>query len=301
MTPIERCLAERRPALPWVGAYAAGLEGESVGAFRTDAGARARSLSTAADLFGLPAVATTLDATVAAEATGCAVDPAAGTVEGVVGTMDDALHLDPDGVTGRGRVPAILDATERLVAGLDSTSVLAGVPAPAWLAGGLLAGDDVDDAAAEEAAFVAEDVAIAMANASLDRDADGVVVLAPDGVGDPERFREGVVPLLNVVDHFDGTGVLASRAVDEATIEVAGAAGFDAVTGEVDDAGAARAVAEEAGVVLGVGAPDDRLLAGPDAVASFRDGLPAGVLPSTAWAVPEGTPPEAVHRLMGPG
>lgn len=301
MTPIERCLAERRPALPWVGAYAAGLEGESVGAFRTDAGARARSLSTAADLFGLPAVATTLDPTVAAEAAGCTVDPAAGTVAGVVETVEEALDVDVDAVAERGRVPAVLDATERLVATLDGTSVLGGVPGPAWLADALLARPDVEPEVAEEVAFVAEDVAIALANAALDRGADGVVVLEPDGPDDPDAFREAAVPLLNVVDHFEATAVLVGRAVDPGAVALAGDLGFDAVTGRVADPADALVAAEDAGVVLGVGVPGERLRVGPDAVDAFVADLPEGALLSTEWAVPVGAAADAVHRLAGTG
>lgn len=305
-TPIEDCLDRREPPLPWISEYAAELESESVGSFRTDAGARTRSLATAADLFGLPAVAASFDPTLAAEAVGCSVErddgpEGAWAVEGIVASLDDALDVDVDAVTERGRVPAVLDATERLVATLGGTSVLGGLAGPAWLADALLAGADADEATLEEVGFVAEDVAIALANAYLDRGVDGLVVLEPDGPAIAERFRDAVVPLLNVVDHYDAVALLARRAVDDEGVELAASVGFDAVTGQVANPERAASVAEDAGIVLGVGVPDDRLLDGPTSVGSFRSTLPTGVLCSTEWAIPAGTAPEAVHELVGTG
>lgn len=302
MTPIESCLADRRPPLPWIAEVAAEIEGEPVEAFRTDAGARARSLATAADLFDLPAVPASFDPTLEAEAVGCEVERGDGTAEpavrGVVASVEDALAVDLDAATTGGRVPAVLDATERLVATLDGTSVLGGIAGPEWLTGALLTDEGREDPeAVEEAAFVAEDLAIELANAYLDRGADGVVVLEPGALDDRDRFREAVVPLLNVVDHFDATAILARRSVDDAAIELATEAGFDAVTGRVDDPKAAVAVAEDTGTVLGIGVPRERFASGD--VGGLLDDLPSDALVSSEWSVPPGTDVDAIHELMG--
>lgn len=303
MTPIESCLADRGPPLPWIAELAAEIEGESVGAFRADAGARARSLATTADLFDLPAVPVSFDPTLEAEAVGCEVEEAVDgaddpAVRGVVSSVEGALAVDVDAVTTGGRIPAVLDATERLASTLDSTSVLGGITGPGRLTDSLLVEDASDDPdVVEEAAFLAEDLAIELANAYLDRDVDGLVVLEPGTIGDPDRFREAVMPLLNVVEHFDATAILARRSVGDAAVELAAEAGFDAITGRIDDPGATLEIADEAGIVLGVGVPRERFVKGT--VDEFLVDLPSDALVSSEWAVPSGTDVDALHDLMG--
>jgi len=308
---IDDCLDRGGPPLPWVFGLAARLEGEDRVAMLDDAGALSRSLSTAADLFGLPAVCTSLDPAVAAEAAGCAVelgtDDTLSVTEGPVASIDDAFDLDVDGAVDRGRVPTALDATERLAATLDGTSVLGGLAGPDALAEALLADGagaaDVDDDLRYEATLTAGDVGVALANAFLDRDAEGIAVLEPDGIAHADRYRDAVVPLCNVIDHYDAAAVLVQRTVDADDVALAAEVGFDAITGRVagDDPDAAEAAVDAAGregIALGVGVPRDALRDGPDAVAAFRDEQPSGALLSSEWEVPAGTEPEALHRLM---
>lgn len=301
-TPIADCLDRGDPPLPWLYGLAGRLDGVDRGTMLADAGALSRALSTAADLFGLPAVAPAFDPALAAEAAGCdveLVDGALRVTDGCVAGVDDALDLNVDGVTDRGRVPTALDATERLATTLDDTSVVGGLAGPAGLAGSLL----VDEAAADadlrfETTLTAGDVAVALANAFLGRGADGVAVLEPDGLSDVDRVRDAVVPLVNVVDHYEAAAVLVQRTVDADDVALAADLGFDAITGRVDDRGAVDAAAT-VDTVLGVGVPADDLLDGPGAVESFVDDFPAGTLFSTEWEAPPGTDPEALHRLMG--
>jgi len=310
--PIADCLDRGEPPLPWVYRLAADLEGEDRADLPGDAGALSRSLSTAADLFGLPAVCPSFDPAITAEAAGCAVadDEEGGTLrvtDGPVESVDDAFDLDVDGAVEGGRMPAALDATERLTATLDGTSVLGGIAGPGTLADALLSVDDPDPDLHFEATLTAGDVGVALANAFFDRGADGIVVLEPDGVGgdtggggggtDEEAYRDAVVPLSNVIDHYDATAILAQRSVGAADVELAADLGFDAITGRAGDD--AVDAAADAGIALGVGVPADLLLDGPDAVDSFVDDHPSDTFFATEWEVPAGVEPEALHQLMG--
>ena len=289
MTPIERCLDEREPPLPWLSGLAARFAGEDPDAMATDPGVLARSLGNAVDLFGLPAVAVSLDPTVAASAMAAT---------GSVGSPDDAVAVDVDAVTTGGTVPTLLEATERLAA-TTSASVLGAVPGPATLAAQLLA-DGVDDpATVEEAEFTAGEAATELADAFLSRGADGIALLEPAGLDTETPYAEAVTPVRNVTDHYEAVVVLLAARLETEAIERAGAARLDAVTGGVEDVEVALAAADEAGVVLGVGIPDDRFLDGT--AAEFADSLPAGTLTSSCLAVPAGTDPATLHALMGSG
>lgn len=302
-SPIADCLERGEPPLPWIYAMAARLEGEDREAMVTDPGVLTRSLTTAADLFNLPAVSTSFDTTIEAEAAGCGVDRDGGgpqVVEGCIGSVDEAFDLDVAAVTDGGRVPTVLDATDRLVTTLDGTSVLGGLTGPRRLADSLLV--DADDASGElryEATLTASDIAIELANAYLDRGADGIAVLEPDGVEDTDQYIDAMTPLANVIDHYDGTGVVVQRAVEVDHIALAGKLGFDAITGYAEAPSEIVDAADRADVTVGLGVPLELFQEGPEAVAGFVADLPSNVLPSTEWEVPEGTDPETIHRLVG--
>ena len=305
---IEDCLDRGEPPLPWVYRLAGGLESVDPADLPGDAGALSRSLSTAADLFGLPAVCPSFDPAITAEAAGCEVardadgadeDGTLRVTAGPVESVDDAFDLDVDAAVEGGRMPAALDATERLTATLSRTSVLGGVAGPSTLADALLAVEDADPDLRFETTLTAGDVGVALANAFFDRDADGMVVLEPDGISAAgDGYRDAVVPLVNVIDHYDATAVLAQRSVAAADVELAADLGFDAITGRVDDEGVHDA-ADGADVALGVGVPAARFREGPDAVESFVDDHPPDTFFATEWEGPAEIEPEALHRLMG--
>lgn len=304
-TPIADCIERSGPPLPWLFGLAGRIEGEERGSLLSDAGALSRSLSTAADLFGLPAVSTSFDTTLEAEAAGADVDLGGErprVVGGCVASVDDALDIDVAGATERGRVPAVLDTTDRLVPTLDGTSVLGGITGPRRLADSLLVGgadDDVPDDLGYEAALVAGDLAIELANAYLERGADGIAVLEPDGVEDSDRYRDAMVPLANVIDHFGGTGVVVQRTVEADDVALAADLGFDAITGRADDPASVADAADGAGVTVGIGVPRERFVDGPEAVVAYVADLPPDVLLSSEWEVPMATDPETIHGLMG--
>ena len=304
-TPIVDCLARGEPAIPWVFGLAGRLEGESRSSMLADPGALARSLATAADLFGLPAVSTSFDPTLPAEAVGCAVefeDERARVAEGCVATVDDAFDLDVAAVTEGGRVPTVLDATDRLVTTLEGTSVLGGLTGPRRLAESLLMADGPggDDAELRyEASLTASDLGIELANAYLERGAHGVAVLEPDGVADTDRYRDAATPLVNVLGHYEATGVVVQRTIEPEEVRLAADLGFDAITGLAEAPDAVVDAAEGVDLVVGLGVPAEGFLDGPDAVSAFVDDVPADVLLSSEWEVPEATDPESVHRLLG--
>lgn len=295
MTPIERCLADRDPPLLWGNAIAAQIEGESVEALRSDAGALARSLSTAATLFDLPAVTTSFDPTLEVEALGAEM-PSDGSAEGIVATIDDALAVPIEPIAELGRLPAHLEATDRLVGTLDDTSVLGGITGPTDLSKLLLEPEIDDEEVVEEATYLASDVAVALTNEYLSRGADGITLVEPEGIDDPDRFVDATRPILNVVDHFGGTAILAKREVHPSTVAAAGTANFDAITGVVPEIEPTVAAADRHDVTLGVGIPDRRFL---DDVNDFVTALPGDPLLSSQLTVPEQTSPETIHRVMG--
>jgi uroporphyrinogen-III decarboxylase len=288
--------------IPWLFECAAAIEGEPVADLYTDPGVIARSLSGAADLFGLPAVSVSFDTTLEAEAAGCTVDASEGApsvIEGCVGSIDDAFDVPITEIDERGRVPTFLEAVERLQASVGDTVVCGGITGPNRLTDHLLV--EPEDAAPdleEEALFTAGDLGAELASAYLDAGADAIAVLEPEGI-DREFYADPATAITNVLDHYEVPGVLVTGAITTAEIERAAEFGFDAVTGRVEDPDAAIEAAGQAGIALGVGIPRDRFEAGPDAVESFVDDLPAGAQLSSEWTVPTDTAPEALHGLMG--
>lgn len=296
MTPIERCLADSAPALLWINAIAAEIEGKSINALRSDAGTLTQALSTAATLFDLPAITTTFDSTLEISAIGNETS-SDGLSEGIVTTIDDALAVPTDAIAEQGRIPAHLEATDRLVGTLDDTSVLGGITGPSHLRTSLLRPGVDDEAVIEETTYLASDIAVALTNAFLSRDADGITLVEPDGIGDPDRFIDATRPILNVVDHFDATTILAQNRVQPSTVATAGMAGFDAVTGLVPEFEPTLAAADRHQITLGVGIPDHRFV--DDAVDDFFANIPGDPLLSSQLTIPKQTSPETIHRLMG--
>lgn len=302
MTPIDDCLNRGAPPLPWVWGLAARINGQNPETMLADPGVLARSLGIAADLFDLPAVCTSFDTTLEAEAAGCPVQAdggRTGRVGGLVETVDDAIEFEITGVTERGRIPVVLDAADRLVATHPGTSVLGGLTGPGRLTRSLLVDGEADDSVVEETAFAASDVAISMANGYLDQGADGIAVLEPEGVAPADWYLDAITPLINVIEHYGATGVLVQRTVGIDDVALAADLGFHAITGRVDDPVAAIDAANEADIVLGVGVPSERFNGGPEAVDELLAELPGKALLSSEWEVPAETEAETVLRLMG--
>lgn len=297
MSTLTDSLTTGEPPLPWIYELGAALAGEDAAALTTDAGVLSRSLADAADLFDLSAACVSFDVTLEAEALGC--DISGDAVTGFVETPDDAFEVNVDAAVSGGRVPEILDATERLVDTLDC-SVVGGLTEPGTLADALLADPgDADAETREEAIFTAGDAGIALANAYLDRGVEGIAVLAPDGLSADEVALDALSPLVNVLDHYGAAGVVVARELSIDSIEAAADFGLDAVTGRVADPEEAVAVANDAGIVLGVGVPGETFTSGPASVEEYVASLPSGALVSSEWTVPPGTDPTAIHDLMG--
>jgi hypothetical protein len=288
--------------IPWLCELAAELENESVDGLYRDAGAVSRALSGAADLFDLPVVCTSFDTTLEAEAVGCEIPDDRGRKTGVkssgiVNTIDDAFSIDIGTVTDSGRIPVMVDATERLENTCDAL-VLAGTAGPAVLGEYLLA--DPEGASMEvreEVAFTAGELAAELANAYLEAGADGIGLLEPAGLEAP-MYREATEPIVNTLNHYEANGAVITEHASESDIEVAGELGFDLITGAVDSPARAVETAADADIQLGVGVPRGAFASGDDDVAAFCDDLGDEVLLSSEWTVPSGTDPEAVQSLM---
>lgn len=304
MASLDTSLADGRPPLPWVYELAARLQGEPVAELGADAGVITRSLAGAADLFDLPAVCTSFDATIEAEAAGCAVEMVADSrrvTEGCVSSIDDAFEIDIEAIPHSGRVPAVIEAAARLGKTVESTSVLGGVTGPGVITDHLLEanGETAEEAVAEEAQFTAGEICVEVADAYLDRGADGIVVVEPGRVGAGPEYEEALAPVCNVASHYEARTILQLTEVDEVAIRLAADLDFDLVVGQVAHPPSAKRTAEEAGIRLGIGIPSDRFLDGTEAVQSFVSDLPAGALVSSEGTVPESTDPAVLHDLMG--
>lgn len=281
--------------MPWLFELAADIADESVGALDDDPGAITRSLSTAVDLFSLPAVVVSFDTTVEADALGCTVT--ADNVEGIIKTADDAFDIDIGAVTDSKRVTARLDATERLTS-TSEAAILGGVTGPAQLAEQLLSEESAATDTREEAILTAGDVCVELANAYLNAGAHGVAVLEPGGLDAP-LYEEAVEPVVNTLDHYEADGVVVTDTLDMTDISTAESAGFDIITGFVEDREQAVNATKESDISLGVGVPRETFEKGPGAVATFCETVPTDAGISSQWTVPRGTPPEAIHELMG--
>lgn len=301
-TPIRRCLDRRSPPLPWLDAYAAHIAGEQPEALRTDAGAITRSVETCIDLFGLPAVAISLDPMLAAEAAGCSMRRNSDTptvASGCIASFDDALAVDPEDVVAHDRLATVLEATDRLATTASGCSVLGGMTGPATLVDALLVDADPGPALREETWFVASDIQVALANAYLERGADGVVILEPAGTRTGPGYEDAIVPLINVVDHFDAATVLVVDSVTESDLERSSAFGIDAVTGHAEDVDRLARVATDHDVTLGVAVPNDHLV--NETIGTYLSSVPDDVLVTTERDVPAAVPPESLHALMNAG
>lgn len=290
-----------RPTV-WLSVLAAELEDESVEGLSQDAGTVSRALSGAADLFDLPAVCTSFDTTLEAQALGCEITErrdrkTAHNASGIVSTVDDAFHIDIGTIADSGRIPVMLDATERLHNTCDG-AVLAGITGPALLGDALLADpEDASAAVREEVAFTAGELGAELASAYLEAGADGVGLLEPTGLETP-LYHEATEPIVNTLDHYEAGGAVITSQASDSDIETAGELGFDLITGAVDNPEAALDTAADANIQLGVGVPQERLASGAADVAAFCESLPAGTLLSSEWTVPSGTDPEAIQEVM---
>lgn len=290
-----------RPTV-WLSVLAAELEDESVEGLYQDAGTVSRALSGAADLFDLPAICTSFDTTLEAEAVGCEIskrrDRKTGhNTSGIVSTIDDAFRIDIGAIAESGRIPVMLDATERLENTCDAV-VLAGITGPALLGDSLLAEpEDASAAVREEVAFTAGELGAELASAYLEAGADGVGLLEPTGLETP-MYHEATEPIVNTLDHYEADGAVITSQATESDIKTAGELGFDLITGVVDNPETALDTAADANIQLGVGIPEEKFASGAADVAAFCEGLPAGTLLSSEWTVPSGINPEAIHEVM---
>lgn len=277
---------------PWLYELAAELADEPVERLDNDPGVIARSLSSAANLFALPAVCVSFDLTVEADAVGCSVNDG---VNGVIETVDDAFAVNIDAVTKSKRAEVRIDAIKRLTNSCNAI-VLGGVTGPAKLSEQLLATDSASRETHEEAVLTAGDIAVEFTNAYLNAGADGVAILEPVGLDVP-MYREAAEPIVNALNHYEAEGIIIGDMLTPSDVGIAGKTGFDVITGGVRNQDRIIESASEHGIEIGIGVPKEIFEKGEMVVREFRENTSDDVGLSSQWTVPEGTTPEAVHEL----
>ncbi|WP_096389759.1 uroporphyrinogen decarboxylase family protein [Halopenitus persicus] len=164
-------LSTEQPFVPLVDTLAAEINQVPHEVYHRDATQSANGRQRAQRLFEHDAVATTLDRTLLCDVLDAAVEWSDEADRFVVESVSGSGELSaPTDVAAAGRVPTVLDVTERLAATLDDVAVVGGLPGPVATFNELLA-DARLDANPETTALIREvfgDVARAYGRAGVD-------------------------------------------------------------------------------------------------------------------------------------
>ena len=222
----------RIPFIPWVCTFAARLEQVPVKTLLSDAGILSRSLINAQRLFGYDAIVNIFDPSLEAEACGCRLDWSSELPQVVSHPLSEGASLeslDMAGITKRGRLPAVLEATKRLkvIKGKEA-AVIGYITGPLTLARHL-AGEDFlnafgqgsDDAVKIAAAAGSAGLQLCRAYCELGVDA---VVIADEMLGrtGPDHYKSLAAPfrsIWNVARFFNVHSIILSRGCSEQQIE----------------------------------------------------------------------------------
>ncbi len=285
-TLFERGISGEVP-LVWLYAHGAKLAGEEVADLGRNPGALTRSLQACVDVVGVPAVAPTFDTGFEHRAVQHVLPGGDG-----IEAPEDAFDVVVEDVLGDGTIELILESTDRLASMLDEASVIGTLTAPRMLVDRLV--DSDDPAALEEAWFLVEDVQIALANAYLDRGADGLMILPSAGFRDDPHEAGALRALANVAGHFDATTLAFVEAIDDEALQVAVDAGVDALAAPdgIDE----RLVGGH-DVALGVEGSPERFRQGT--VDRVRAELPAEVFLTSEAPLPPDIALDRLHDVLG--
>lgn len=306
----------RVPFIPWVCRFAARLEQLPAAAMLADAGLLSRALLNAQRLFGYDAICNVFDPSLEAEACGCALrwPEGEGAAEVVSYPLAAGQRLDVEGVEARGRLPAVLEATRRLVAVAGAEVAVIGVITGPVALARRLAGEGLPSALDGGSPQAAEAVALAgrvgqklcRAYGELGVDA---VVIADDALG---RLRqEGVAAaapalrsIANVARFYDAATLLlaphcgAGEAASLLNLPVDGLV----IAGPFAEKQLPEAAPAAPGRLRGLALETAALLGTPEQAGEAAGRLLAAAGPgsflATEWEVPPEASVEGFHALM---
>jgi len=308
---------ERVPFIPWVCSFAAQLEQIPVEAMLSDAGLLSRSLLNAQALFRYDAIANVFDPSLEAEACGCAIDWSQG--GGLPRVASHPLSegagiedIDISTLENQGRLPAILEATKRLVVVKGEELAVAGViTGPLTLARHLRGEAFAADLAqgAEDAAKVvtlAGDIALRLCRRYCELGVD-LVVVAEEMLGQiqPGRYQAVAASLRsiwNVAKFYDVHSLLLTRGCAEEHIEPAFELKADGVvlSGHTD-CRQVRDAAQKRRCCYAGCMPSSTLLGTPaevrDAAVASLSERGRGFFLSTEWEIPCAASVNNMHEL----
>ena len=278
----------------WVYEMAAKLSSIPLNEMENDANLLYNSLSNSVDLFNLPAICTSFDTTLEAVSLGCNLSQNGGYVNSVV----DVFNIDVDSVVTNGRVPIVLDVISRLSASLDC-SVLGGISCPKILSNYLLSpSGNQDEDTIEELFFVIGEILSSLTNSYLDSGADGIVLLAPDGLYPEDPFyMNSLSSLSNVLSHYEASGTIVTRKTSPADIKTAANLGFDLITGSTLLPIESLSTSIDSNISFGIGIPENLFSSDQYKLDQFIESMPPETILSSEWTIPVSTHVELIHYL----
>ena len=254
------------------------------------------SLYNAADLFNLPVICTSFDTTL--EATAMGYSPSQ--EDGPIKTIEDALDINIDSILTSGRIPQILSVISRLKNSLNCP-IIAGICSPEIISNSLLSTSAKNDPSIhEEGLFVIEETLSLLTNSYLESGADGVAILAPNGLPVQDSlYTQTVSPLPNILSHYEAIGIVITKRTSSHQIKIAADLGFDLITGSTDSLQECIESASLSDIYFGFGIPNSILCSGSEPFQKFLNTLPSDALLSSEWTISPSAQPETIHELMG--
>jgi len=281
--------------LIWVYELAAKLSSIDVEEMESHENILYDSLHSVVDLFDLPALCVSFDTTL--ESTSMGYPPSAGS--GYIHTMNDALDIDIDSILTGGRVPQVLSVTSRLKDSLNC-AIVGGICSPEILSNVLLSPSSKNDPSIREEVFFAVGEALSLlANSYLESGADGIAILAPDGmsISDP-LHTQSLSSLPNILAHYEAFGAIITRETSPAQIKAAADLGFDLITGSTSSPEESIKSAQVSGIHFGLGIPSSIFSSEKESIQTFVNSFPNNTLLSSEWTISSSVSPETIHDLM---
>lgn len=301
------------PFMPWVCVHAARLEQLPVQNMLKDPSLLARALQNAYKLYGYDTAINIFDPTIEAEACGCAVRWTDDRELPVLEDHQPIDHMSEDAISGirnKGRLPVVLEATQRLKINLGRAVAIAGVvTGPFTVASHLRGHDIIDDLnsnpeGAKKIVELAGKVCLEVCKSYGELELD-LIVLA-DSVMPQVPIRNLSLalsvlrPLANVIRFYNSVPLLLAHGCTGDSLELLTKVEVDGmvVDGTVESemrqklphCAVGRTISSS--VLRG---PKDELMA---CVEDCLKGDWRGHFISTEWEVPYDTPPENMHEIL---
>ena len=308
----------RVPFIPWVCSFAARLQQIQTAAMLSDAGLLSRSLLDAQRLFNYDAIINVFEPTLEAEACGCRIDwrQDDGLPEVVSHPLAEgaaAADLDIANLETRGRLPAVLEATKRLVAIRGKEVAILGVITGPISLAKHLRGDalltELNQGSQEASSVIAlaGNVGLKLCRTYCELGVDAVVV-AEGMLGQIQpNLYHVVAPSLrsiwNVARFYDVHSLILSKGCDREHVEPILGLQADgvALAGNLDDT-QVRDAALKRNCFYARSIPSAALLGTiPQVRSATLECLSAGsgaYFLSTEWEVPSATNVENFHEVM---